>query len=43
MVQEIESCSNSWTKLCNWIVQKYGYMDADDIYIKLDSIKQKTE
>jgi hypothetical protein len=31
----------NWTKLHTWIMQKYGNIDADDICIKLDVIKQK--
>jgi hypothetical protein len=30
-----------WTELCNLIVQKYGNIDADDIRMKLDAIKQE--
>jgi hypothetical protein len=30
-----------WTELRNLIVQKYGGIDADDIRMKLDAIKQK--
>jgi uncharacterized protein YutE (UPF0331/DUF86 family) len=30
-----------WTKLRNLIVQKYGNIDADDIRMKLDAIKQE--
>jgi len=28
-----------WTELRNLIVQKYGGIDADDIWMKLDAIK----
>jgi uncharacterized protein YutE (UPF0331/DUF86 family) len=30
-----------WTELRNLIVQKYGNVDADDIRMKLDAIKQE--
>ncbi len=30
-----------WTELRNLIVQKYGGIDADDIRMKLDAIKQE--
>jgi hypothetical protein len=30
-----------WTELYTWIVQKYGNVDANDIWLKLDAIKQK--
>jgi hypothetical protein len=30
-----------WAELRAWIVQKYGNVDADDIHIKLDAIKQE--
>jgi hypothetical protein len=30
-----------WTKMHTWIVQKYGNIDADDIQIKLNAIKQE--
>jgi uncharacterized protein YutE (UPF0331/DUF86 family) len=30
-----------WTELRNLIVQKYGDVDADDIRMKLDAIKQE--
>jgi hypothetical protein len=30
-----------WTELRNLIVQKYGNIDADDIRMKLDAIKQE--
>jgi hypothetical protein len=30
-----------WTKLRNLTVQKYGNVDADDIQMKLDAIKQE--
>jgi hypothetical protein len=32
-----------WTKLWNLIVQKYGDVDADDIWMKLDAIKKELE
>jgi len=31
----------NWTELRNVIVQKYGGIDADDIRMKMDAIKQK--
>jgi uncharacterized protein YutE (UPF0331/DUF86 family) len=30
-----------WAKLTNLIVQKYGDVDAEDIKMKLDAIKQE--
>jgi len=30
-----------WTELRNLIVQKYGNIDADDIQMKVDAIKQE--
>jgi hypothetical protein len=30
-----------WAELRAWIVQKYGNVDANDIRIKLDAIKQE--
>jgi hypothetical protein len=31
----------NWTELRNLIVQKYGYIDVDDIRMKLDAIKHE--
>jgi hypothetical protein len=31
----------NWIELHTWIVQKYGNINTNDIWIKLDAIKQE--
>jgi hypothetical protein len=39
--KKLNPTSIDWTKLRTWIVQKYGNVDANDIRLKLDAIKQE--
>ncbi len=41
MVQENTTSTNDWPELRTLIVQKYGNVDADDIRMRLDAIKQE--
>jgi hypothetical protein len=38
--RRLQPASADWTELRNLIVQKYGVIDADDIRMKMDAIKQ---
>ncbi len=37
--RKLNLVSIDWTKLRTWIVQKYGNIDANDICIKVNTIK----
>jgi uncharacterized protein YutE (UPF0331/DUF86 family) len=39
--RRLQPAPADWTKLRNLIVQKYGGIDADDIQMKMDAIKQE--
>jgi hypothetical protein len=39
--RRLQPASADWTELRNLIVQKYGVIDADDIRMKMDAIKQE--
>jgi len=39
--KRMQAVPADWTELRTLIVQKYGYVDADDIRMKLDAIKQE--
>jgi hypothetical protein len=39
--RRLQPAPSDWTELRNLIVQKYGDVDADDIMMKLDAIKQE--
>jgi len=39
--RRLQPTPTDWTKLRNLILQKYGGIDADDIRMKLDAIKQE--
>jgi len=41
--KRLQPAPADWTELCNLIVQKYGNVDADDIRVKLDAIKQESK
>jgi hypothetical protein len=41
--KKLNPAPTNWTKLHTWIMQKYGNVDDDDIWIKLDAIKQKSK
>jgi hypothetical protein len=39
--RKLQPAPADWTELRNLIVQKYGVIDADDIRMKMDAIKQE--
>ncbi len=39
--KKLQPAPTDWTKLRNLIVQNYGGIDADDIRMKMDAIKQE--
>jgi hypothetical protein len=38
--KKLNLAPTSWTELCTWIMHKYGNTNVDDIWLKLDAIKQ---
>jgi uncharacterized protein YutE (UPF0331/DUF86 family) len=41
LFKKLQPTPSDWTELRNLIVQKYGGIDADDIRMKMDAIKQE--
>ncbi len=39
--KKLNHAPTNWIKLCTQIMQKYGNIDVDDIWLKLDAIKQE--
>jgi hypothetical protein len=39
--KKLNPVPTNWIELHTWIVQKYGNINTNDIWIKLDAIKQE--